>query len=313
MSVTTHSLLDRIVYVSPGRVRAGWRIIAFVLAGFAASNVGVPLVSMGIPVAAMPWVRSALECVAVLVATRYAIGTFDASSWRVVGLGRGAWNPVVLSVAAIAGAAAIAIPTTALIVGGHLTFVDAPSDNAVRAVLLALAVLVPAALTEELLIRGYPFAVLRSTWGWPVATVITSIVFGLLHLGNPGVTPLAIANVIAAGVFLAGVRVVTGSLAAAWCAHLAWNVTMLLGFHTAVSGLPFATPGYRLIDSGADWLTGGAWGPEGGVGAAVGMIGAFAGVSWATRRLSPGRGPGRTVDKVINISDDRDDRQEQQA
>ena len=153
-----------------------------------------------------------------------------------------------------------------------------------RTLLLSVAVLAPAALTEELLVRGYPFTVLRQTWGWPAATAITSVVFGLLHLGNPGVTPLAIANVMAAGVFLAGIRVVTGSLAAAWAAHFAWNWTMSAGFHTAVSGLPFGTPDYRLVDTGPDWLSGGSWGPEGGVIAAVGMIGTFAGLTWVTGR-----------------------------
>jgi hypothetical protein len=63
-----------------------------------------------------------------------------------------------------------------------------------------------------------------------------------------------------------------------------WNWTMSAGFHTAVSGLPFGTPRYRLVDSGPDWLSGGAWGPEGGVIAAVGMIGTFAGLSWVTGR-----------------------------
>jgi hypothetical protein len=42
--------------------------------------------------------------------------------------------------------------------------------------------------------------------------------------------------------------------------------------HAAVSGLPFATPDYRVVDAGPDWLTGGAWGPEGGIGAAGGML-----------------------------------------
>jgi membrane protease YdiL (CAAX protease family) len=126
--------------------------------------------------------------------------------------------------------------------------------------------------------------VLRARWGLAATIGLTSAVFGLLHLNNPGATPTSIANVMAAGVFLAGVRVVTGSLAAAWAAHFAWNWTLAAGFHTAVSGLPFGTPGYRLVDTGSDWLSGGAWGPEGSVLVAVGMMGAFAGLSWAMGR-----------------------------
>ncbi len=279
------TLLDRVVYVRPNELRAGWRIGLFVLAGLAASNVAVPLAAMSIPVVAMPWVRPTLECLAVLAATRFATVTVDETGWSAVGLGAGCWRPRTLLLGLAAGSLAIAVPTSLLIAHGDLSFVSAPDGSASRALLSSAAVLAPAALTEELLMRGYAFAVLSGRWGWPVATGVTSVVFGMLHLGNPGVSALAIANVVAAGVFLAGVRVVTGSLAAAWAAHFAWNWTMSAGFHTAVSGLPFGTPGYQLVDTGPDWLSGGAWGPEGGVAAAVGMIGAFAGLSLATGRF----------------------------
>jgi membrane protease YdiL (CAAX protease family) len=285
------SLLDRIVYVRPDRLRSGWRITLFVLAGLAASNVGVPLVAMGLPAASMLWLRPTLECLAVVFATRYATTRLDGTGWNAVGLGQAAWRPRLILLGLGAGALAIALPTALLLVLGDLSFTPAPTGDVSRALLFSFTMLGPAALTEELLMRGYPFAVLSGEWGWPVATAVTSVVFGALHLGNPGVTPLAIANVVAAGVFLAGVRVVTGSLAAAWAAHFAWNWTMSAGFHASVSGLPFGTPGYRLTDTGPDWLSGGAWGPEGGVGAAVGMMGAFAGLSWATRRMRAGPSP----------------------
>jgi hypothetical protein len=44
--------------------------------------------------------------------------------------------------------------------------------------------------------------------------------------------------------------------------------------HSDVSGIPFATPDYRVVDAGPDWATGGAWGPEGGVPAALGLVSA---------------------------------------
>lgn len=280
----TTSLLDRIAYVRPDRLRAPWRILLFLLAGFAASNVAVPLLAMTLPAASMVWLRPTLECLAVLFATRYASFTVDKRNWSLVGLGAGAWKPTTLALGLLAGALAISVPTGLLIARGDLTFMPAPDGDEARTLLFSVAFLAPAAFTEELLMRGYPFAVLRETWGWPLTTAVTSIVFGLLHRNNPGVTPIALANVIAAGVFLAGVRIVTGSLAAAWAAHFMWNWTMSAGFHTAVSGLPFGTPGYRLVDTGPDWLSGGAWGPEGGVIAALGMIGTFAGLAWVTGR-----------------------------
>jgi hypothetical protein len=101
---------------------------------------------------------------------------------------------------------------------------------------------------------------------------VTSVAFGLLHLGNPGADAQSVIAVIIAGVFLGGILVATGSLYAAWMAHFAWNWVMAALLHTAVSGLPLAAPDYRIVDAGPDWATGGQWGPEGGAGAVVGML-----------------------------------------
>ena len=121
--------------------------------------------------------------------------------------------------------------------------------------------------------RGYAFDALRRQWGAWAAIVVTSVVFGALHLANPGATARSIGLVTLAGVFLGVMVLTTGSVWAAWMAHLAWNWTMAVLLHASVSGLPFATPDYVLVDAGPDLATGGVWGPEGGAGAAAGMLG----------------------------------------
>src|SRR5262249_36191387 len=133
--------------------------------------------------------------------------------------------------------------------------------------------LVPAALFEELLTRGYLLSVLRESWGWLWAIAATSVGFGLLHLENPGATAGSVAMVTLAGFFLSAVVYSMRSLYAAWMAHFAWNFTMAVLFHAPVSGLPLESPGYRYVDAGPDWATGGPWGPEGGAAAALGMVG----------------------------------------
>jgi len=55
-----------------------------------------------------------------------------------------------------------------------------------------------------------------------------------------------------------------------------------------VSGLVMGAPDFRTVDAGPDWATGGAWGPEGGVFAAAGLVAA----TWyvfrrANRRAEP--------------------------
>jgi membrane protease YdiL (CAAX protease family) len=110
-------------------------------------------------------------------------------------------------------------------------------------------------------------------WGVGAAVVGTSVLFALLHLLNPGVTVQAIVLVALAGVFLAVVRLALDSLWAAWLAHFAYNFVQVAVFHTPVSGLAVPQPLYRTESVGPAWLTGGAWGPEAGLAAAVGMLG----------------------------------------
>jgi len=75
-----------------------------------------------------------------------------------------------------------------------------------------------------------------------------------------------------AGFFLGSVLLATKSLYAAIMVHFAWNWVMAAALHTPVSGIPIIAPDYRVVDAGPDWLTGGAWGPEGGLAAAASMF-----------------------------------------
>jgi hypothetical protein len=79
-----------------------------------------------------------------------------------------------------------------------------------------------------------------------------------------------------AGIFLGAVVYRTRSLWTATMAHFAWNLTLAVFLHAAVSGQEMPAGDYRVIDSGPDWATGGAWGPEGGAAAVVGMLTALA-------------------------------------
>jgi hypothetical protein len=132
--------------------------------------------------------------------------------------------------------------------------------------------LLVAALAEELIFRGYIFAVLRDVLGWWPALALTGLAFGYAHVGNPGASLRALGLVMLAGLFLGAIVIVTRSLYAAWMAHFAWNWTMAVLLHIPVSGFETETPDYRTVDAGPDWATGGVWGPEGGGGAAIGII-----------------------------------------
>lgn len=197
-----------------------------------------------------------------------------------------AYRPRTLALGAAAGALPIAAVLAGLIGLGAYRIEAGAEGSVLQAALLALAVLVPAALAEELLVRGYAWTVLRGWLGGGVATVATAVVFTALHGLNPGADAQSATCVFLAGVLLALVRWRTDSLPAAFVAHLAWNVAIVVVAHAPVSGLAFPTPAWRLVADGPAWLTGGAWGPEGSILTAAALAAAIAvlwrGVSAAT-------------------------------
>lgn len=126
------------------------------------------------------------------------------------------------------------------------------------------ALLLPAAFLEELIFRGVPQVLLGRVVGRATAVLVLSGCFALAHLWNPGISALALGNIALAGVFLGAAFFLPGGLWAATAAHLGWNVT-LAALAAPVSGLPFRMPWLDYRPAGPAWLSGSAFGPEGGV------------------------------------------------
>lgn len=271
-----------IFFDSAGALRAPWRIIVFIglflVALVVVGAVLSPLLEWLFVHSGLSGVETAstVEAIAALGATAIALRRIEKRPWRDVWLDRAAARPSLLAYGFAIGAFAIGVPIALLIVAHWETNVGAPPGSWTVAAIRVSLTLLPAALVEELITRGYILSVLRDAWGWIGAIAFTSVAFGLLHIMNPGATAGSLALVTLAGFFLAAVLYATRSLYAAWMAHFAWNFTMAVLFHTAVSGLPMEAPAYRYVDAGPDWATGGAWGPEGGVLAAFGMIAGMA-------------------------------------
>lgn len=141
--------------------------------------------------------------------------------------------------------------------------------------LLTLAVLAPAALSEEVIFRGVPLVVLAYAMGRGAAITAIAIPFALAHLMNPNLTALGVGNIALAGIFLGVVFYAPGGIWSAWGAHLGWN-GMLACLDTPVSGVPFDIPLLDYQPGGPSWLTGGAFGPEGGLAATIALTLAIA-------------------------------------
>ncbi len=143
--------------------------------------------------------------------------------------------------------------------------------------------LLPAAFAEELVFRGVPLVLLARVFGRWKAAIALSLLFGLAHLRNPEVTPLGVVNVALAGLFLSAAFFTRGGLWAATGAHLGWNLT-LAGLGAPVSGLTIPMAYLDYLPGGPTWLTGGAFGPEGGLLATLTLGGAaLAVIRWTTK------------------------------
>ena len=233
-----------------------------------------PLLPLGLPAGQEGRVLFALLIALALVVGHLTVTLmFERSDWTTAGLSAEGWHPLRLGVSLFEGVLVILLPAVALMLTDQLRLETALPGAWVAYAGNALLVLSVLALTEELVFRGYLMGLLSARWGPLAAIAFTSVGFGAYHAFDPGATAVSIAAVTIAGVFLGAVRGRTGSVVAAWLAHLAIDWTQVAVFHSPVSGLELGVPpGYRTVPSGPDWLTGGDRGLEGGAAAAATLV-----------------------------------------
>jgi uncharacterized protein len=136
------------------------------------------------------------------------------------------------------------------------------------------------AVSEELLARGFLLQLLSRAWNPTVGVAASSVLFAGLHGFNPNASPLALLDLVAAGLLLAWGYLATGRLWLPIALHWSWNFAQGPLFGFPVSGLQ--SPAVLAVDAtGADWLTGGGFGPEAGlVGLLAEVVGAAIILGW---------------------------------
>jgi len=145
-----------------------------------------------------------------------------------------------------------------VVLGGARIGGFAGVDGLVSALSMALL----AGVAEELIFRGAVYRLLEDGFGTLIAIALSGLLFGLLHVFNPGATLASTAAIaVEAGILLAAAYLVTRSLWLAIGLHIGWNFTEGGVFGASVSG----GKSHGLIITtfaGPDWLTGGKFGPE---------------------------------------------------
>lgn len=274
------------------RPRALWRlIIQTVLTGLLATLFIVPanlLLDMAGTVAitvnggAAPlasFVSIAVGALATTAAVLIAARWVDRRAIGELGLGGGSrwWRDLGFGLAL--GALLMAGIFTVELAAGWITITDTFTGDYGQpfavALLAPLLIFIAVGFYEELYARGYvlqnvaeglnldaigPRSALLLGW------LISSLLFGALHAGNPNATMTSTIMLVVAGLFLGLGYVLTGELAIPIGLHITWNFFQGNVFGFPVSGTRLSRASVVAIEQGGpERWTGGAFGPEAGL------------------------------------------------
>lgn len=134
----------------------------------------------------------------------------------------------------------------------------------ISTILLFLVGFLIQGMSEEVLVRGYFMISLSNRCKVPIAVGVSSVVFSLLHLANPGFTLLPFINITLFGVFMGVYILRTEEIWGACAIHSAWNFVQGNIVGMRVSGTAPLPTVVTMEPSGvSDLITGGSFGIEG--------------------------------------------------
>jgi membrane protease YdiL (CAAX protease family) len=255
-------------------LRAGWQLLLFILAFAVASGIVTIPFAVVLKMTDM-LLLSALTLIGVLIATYIATRFINRKPFNAIGLAINKETMQQLGIGCLAG---FLMMTGIFGVEYALGYVKVVATEfsfaqALQAFGLALLFFGVAGMFEEVLFRGYAFQTLVRGIKFIPASILVGALFGLAHLRNPNASAFGIINTTLVSVLFCLAYWRTRSLWLPFGIHFAWNFsqTTLYGFRT--SGVDFSRYELtRLTQFGTDWITGGAYGPEGGALATLAII-----------------------------------------
>jgi membrane protease YdiL (CAAX protease family) len=268
------------------RLRSGWRVGVFVAAFVVCVNLlqAAVYVLVNAAFGRSVW-KARLDFIIgafILFASAALIGwacgaVFEKLPFRSLGwsLHRGWFRNAVIGTLVGALSLLLAAAIATISKGLRFSFDSAGVSLIAKTLFVSAVVFVFAAAAEEVLFRGYQLQTLtRANLAW-LGVALTSVEFAAVHLQNPNVVPaLTFVNTALAGVWLAVAYLRTRSLWFPLGIHWSWNWVQgsLLGL--PVSGISSLTRASFLhaTNTGPDWLTGGAYGIEGGAACSIALV-----------------------------------------
>jgi len=277
-------------FIDPkGHLRSGWRLAIFVVAFLICLQVTQTLLLFALSTALH---RSSLEISGTLWSVVASHGALLISA-LVVGwacqalleelpfaaLGcsvhRGWLRNLLIGSALGAASLFFAALLTTITRGTRFSFDPAGFKLIGETLFVSILVFLFAAAAEEMLFRGYVLQTLtRANIAW-LGVLLTSVPFAAAHLKNPNVVAgFTFINTALAGVWLAVAYLRTRSLWLPFGLHWSWNWAQASLLGLPVSGIQRMAPAplLKAMNAGPDWLTGGAYGLEGGAACTIALL-----------------------------------------
>jgi membrane protease YdiL (CAAX protease family) len=247
------------IQAAPAR-RIGLRLLVMVVVFGIVLVVSAAINSAAAGNAATALIFGALTATGGLLLYRFIVGKLErrtvdeaAASTLVPGVLRGTGLGVVLF--------AVTIGLIALFGGYRID-----GWGSLGATIATFGTMIGAAVAEELLFRGALFRLVEEWLGTWAALAASGLLFGALHLLNPGATLWgAIAIAAEAGVLLGAAYTATRTLWVPIGLHFGWNFAESGLFGTTVSGTTGTHGLLRGAAHGPAIISGGGFGPEGSI------------------------------------------------
>lgn len=263
----------RTIFINPkDQLRAGWRMLLFMIVFFMiniAGQLGIQILRYFV---AFPSVLGEILVLSVSTATAFLASVMmlvfvDKRDWRSLGIGFRTGAGREWLAGALIGFIMLSVIALVFLFFGWANYSLRTTDwqSIVIGLLAYLTLYLLVAFHEEILFRGYLFQSLTEGIGPFWGTVSFSVLFGLAHAGNPNVSLFGLINITLAGILLSLAYLRRLSLWLPIGIHFAWNFTQGYIWGLPVSGTQTVFAFLQSSSFGPEWLTGGAFGPEGGL------------------------------------------------
>ena len=262
----------RRIFFGPDELRAGWRLLLFIVlvvaigvpVGWLSSRFIPPLTGTLIPGDVIP--NEVLRFFVVLLASlvmgrieRRTLGDYGLPARNM--LGKDFWAGGVWGFVMISGIIGLMAVTHTYAFGGMTL---SPAQVVKYGLLWGVAFLF-VGFAEEFSFRGYiQFTLTKGLGFWP-ATAVTCALFAWVHHGNPGETWMGLLNIVLIAAFICLALRRTGSLWFPIGWHLAFDWGESFFYSVPDSGTHVVGHLFDATIQGNKWLTGGTVGPEASV------------------------------------------------